>query len=100
MSATRTAAALIIARGQGTADDILPHMPGHTRAQVRSALKAAADQGLIDSDGRQRQEGRPHRATGKPRGARATVYRKKAPQQQYSQVASVWHYANQEASHG
>ena len=81
MSATQIAADLIIERGFGTVDDILPSMPGYTRDQVFRALQAAAARGLIECDGRRLPEGGPkkksHRATGRPRGSKPATYRAK-----------------------
>lgn len=88
MSATQSAAALIIERGFGDVDDILPSMPGHTRAQVFRALKAAADQGLIECDG----------WTG-PRhgGSKPATYRAKRPKTTSRPVRSVFELAACEA---
>jgi hypothetical protein len=96
VSLTKKAAALVNQMESATVDNVLPHLPGYTRTQVRRALKAALDQGLIDSDDRLRQESRPHRATGKPRGAMPTTYR--AIKKQYRPVASVWHFAQLQAA--
>jgi hypothetical protein len=93
MSLTREVAALIDEIGSGTADDLLPHFDGRTRAQVRAALKAAWAAGLIDSDGRQRNPNRPHRATGRPRGSLPTTYRRIKKEPAHQRIASVWDLA-------
>lgn len=89
MSLARQAADLV--KAPVTVDALLPHFPGHTREQVRRALKAAADMGLIDA---QRPEPKPraHRATGQPKGARPTVYRP-VVERTYRRVASVFELA-------
>lgn len=91
MSTTRQAAALVNTLGCVTVDDLMPHMPGHTREQVRRALKAAKDAGLIDGE-RPESKPRPHRRTGQPKGAKPTVYRP-VVERVYRRVSSVFELA-------
>lgn len=57
MSIVQDAANLIAARGCATVDDILPDMPGCTRAQVIQALQWARYQGLLERDELRRKSG-------------------------------------------
>ena len=91
MSLVRQAVDLVKARGSATVDALMPHFPGHTREQVRRALKAAADMGLINAQ-RPESKQRPHRATGRPKGAKPTVY-KPVVERTYRRVASVFELA-------
>lgn len=81
MSLTQSVAGLIVKRGSGTVDDILPDLCC-TRSQALRALKAAKATGLIDSDG----------WTG-PRhgGSLPATYR--AIKKKTRPAASVWEFA-------
>jgi hypothetical protein len=73
MSLTRRVADLIAELGEGTADDLVPHLPGYTRAQVQGALQNAAGRRLVVCDGRMQKGGkaspyRPGPALGGPLG--------------------------------
>lgn len=84
MSTTQKAAALVIELQSATVDDLLPRMPGKTRAQVQRALLAAKDARLIDSDG--------HKPPKGSRGSPPATYRPafKKPDRP---AISVWDFA-------
>lgn len=83
MNLTREAAALVIAAGAATVDDLMPKLEGFTRQQVMRALKAATDAGLIESDG----------WTGpRPGGSTPATYRAIRPRRSRP-AASVWELA-------
>lgn len=91
-STTQKAAALVIELQSATVDDLLPRMPGKTRAQVIRALKAAKDAGLIDSERTPRPPKGAHRTTGKPR-AYPNTYRPLAFKKPARPPSSVWDFA-------
>jgi predicted transcriptional regulator len=94
MSITQEAADALNDIGSGTVEDVMRELECYTRDQVRRALNNAATTGLIKSDGRYAQPGRrEHRATGKDRGARPTIYRAIVTQQTSRPVSSVFQLA-------
>jgi hypothetical protein len=91
ISTTKKVAALVIEMKSATVDDLLPLMPGKTRAQVFRALKAAKDARLIDSDGHQPPKG--------SQGSPPTTYRPIAFKKPARPASSVWDFAGLVSQH-
>lgn len=93
MTLTKQVARLVAERGEASADDLLPLIPGRTRRQVIRTMQNAAASGLIEL-ARVRCLGRGHgRLPGIYRPATAPR-EKKAPAPRI-RAASVWDYAQQ-----
>lgn len=84
MSLIATVTAMVVTRGEATADHLLPALEGFTRKQVQAALQNATFAGRLSCDGP---------TFGGRHGRLPGVYRPprlKAPAPTAAPVASVW----------